>query len=350
MAQLIRYVNPDASDPTPDGTTEAEAYTSLNACEAAEEQDLDAGNNYMTIRCFSSAGTDDTTRVVFLTWTTSATDYIEIVGWDFPANGIFDGTKYVKYHNGTGGATGLSVQEEYVRVNKIQFVVETSGTTSSNALDVTLVGASNEFRVSNCIIKAGATMTGTGTGIGIRINDTDAIVKIWNCVVYGFISASDPTSINFRAVMDLGSASCSIFNCTVFGNNFGIRAGTGIALTAKNCAVFNNTDDWNGNTLTVDYCASDDADVGTNLQDFTAEATDWNAVFTDYANGDVTLKNYTTSPCAVGKGVDDPGAGLYSDDITGYARASTWDIGAFEYVSAGAAAGFMTLNTGYWGP
>jgi hypothetical protein len=36
----------------------------------------------------------------------------------------------------------------------------------------------------------------------------------------------------------------------------------------------------------------------------------------------------------VGTGTDDPGAGLYSDDITGTARTSVWDIGADEYVAA----------------
>jgi hypothetical protein len=35
----------------------------------------------------------------------------------------------------------------------------------------------------------------------------------------------------------------------------------------------------------------------------------------------------------VGEGTDNPGSGLYSDDIIGTARSSPWDIGAFEYTS-----------------
>ena len=99
---------------------------------------------------------------------------------------------------------------------------------------------------------------------------------------------------------------------------------------AYNCIVFNNSDDFKG-TITIDHCASDDLD-GTNPVDISpgaTEADDWEACFTDYANGDFSLKS--DSVC-VGAGVDDPGSGLYSDDILGNTRTSPWDIGAFEYV------------------
>ena len=63
------------------------------------------------------------------------------------------------------------------------------------------------------------------------------------------------------------------------------------------------------------------------------EADDWDAAFTDYSNGDFSVKN--DSSVLYGAGTDNPGAGLYSDDIIDTARSSTWDIGAFEYVAAG---------------
>ena len=36
----------------------------------------------------------------------------------------------------------------------------------------------------------------------------------------------------------------------------------------------------------------------------------------------------------IGVGTDDAGLGLYSDDIEGHTRTSTWDIGADEYIAA----------------
>jgi len=79
--------------------------------------------------------------------------------------------------------------------------------------------------------------------------------------------------------------------------------------------------------MTIDHCCSDDGD-GTNAQgpsggswanEFTTPGTDFSLL----AGGN-----------CVGNGTDDPGAGLYSDDIIGTARNTTWDIGAFEIAAA----------------
>lgn len=65
----------------------------------------------------------------------------------------------------------------------------------------------------------------------------------------------------------------------------------------------------------------------------------------DWAEGTITWNNQNDGCGAVlldgtldGAGTDDPGSGLYSDDITQTARTSTWDIGADEYIAAAAAA------------
>ncbi len=329
-AQIIRYVDPDATGAA-NGTSWTDAYTSLSIWEAAENQDLtDAGGDYMTVYCRSSAGTDDPGGCSIVGWTTGSANYIEIIGSDFPATGIFDGTKY---NLNVTNWDIIACREEYVRFDSLQFVLNVSGTSASIGLQVYGIAAPNDIRISNCIFKAGATMTGTGGSYAILLNNANAVVKIWNCVIYGFISASNPTDAEFAGYAHFFGGAINIYNCTVFGCNFGIKGSA--AVTVKNCAVFNNTDDFSG-AITIDYCASDDGD-GTNAEDFTAEATDWNLVFTDYTTGNVTLKNYTTSPCCVGQGTDDPGAGLYSDDITGAARGSVWDIGAFEYVATGGA-------------
>jgi len=65
-------------------------------------------------------------------------------------------------------------------------------------------------------------------------------------------------------------------------------------MTVKNSAVFNNVgaDFWEA--VTVTYSASDDTKAGTGNIDWDNGATDWDANFVDYAEGDFHLK--TTSP------------------------------------------------------
>ena len=91
-AQVIRYVDPDAAGAA-NGTSWADAYTSLSAWEAAEQTDLVSAGNYHTVYCRSSGGTDDTTPFAINSWTTGSSNYIVIIGSDFPADGVYDNSK-----------------------------------------------------------------------------------------------------------------------------------------------------------------------------------------------------------------------------------------------------------------
>jgi len=287
------------------------------------------GGNYMTVYCRSSNGTANGGCLIN-GWTTGASNYIEMIQVDFPANGIYDATKF----RVTGTNVNLiETYEDYLRFHHLQFEVTATNAGNARGLQCPSMGVENYILVDSCIFKG--VCSGTGLGIGFQSGDADVIVDVVNCVAYGFYIAGDT---NFSGINVAGTG--HIYNCTVHSCTQGI---TGVAGTSVyNCASFNNEDDFAGTIGTIDHCASDDGD-GTNAQDFTAEATDWNKVFTDYANGDVTLKNYTTSPCCVGVGVDAPGGALYSDDIIGTARSTTWDIGAFEYFVTGAT---LTAETG----
>ena len=323
-AQIIRYVDPDAPGPAHDGTSWNDAYLTLSAWELAEQTNLDGANNYMTVYCRSSSGTTDTAECVINGWTTSATDYIEIIGTDFPADGIYDDTKYV-IHNNDDTTTAIRIQENYVRISNLQVLVTTTGGGIKIGIYANVGFAAADIRISNCIFKGIGSGTAGNTGVYIN-NAASSVLTIWNTVIYGFISTDNPGDNDFAGIYQHNGPTTNIYNCTVYGCYNGIQRNISGTLTTKNCAVGNNTDDFAG-TLTIDYCASDDGD-GTNAQapsggnwanEFTTPGTDFSLLV-----GGNCVEN----------GTDNPSAGFYSDDIIGTARSSTWDIGAFEFVAA----------------
>ena len=341
-AEILRYVDTGAvagGNGTTAGTADDgnQAYQTLAQWEAATEQDLtDAGGDFATVHCNRTNGGGVNPNCAINGFTTSEACYIAIYGDDFPTDGIFDNTKF--YSDGGNAKACVSVYDDFVKFINLQFQPTANDVGSTYGITVSLQSAGSVITIDSCIIKG--VCSGEGSSYGVFVNDADSTVNVYNTIVYGFISSDYPADAGFLAIRgDAGIT--NVYNCTVHGNNYGIYR-VGGTLTVKNCAVFNNTNDFNG-TITIDYCASDDGD-GTNAQDFTAEATDWNKVFENYAIGDFRLKDYTTSPCCVGVGTDNPGAGLYSDDIAGTARTSTWDIGAFEYtVGAPPAAGGQVI-------
>jgi len=175
-------------------------------------------------------------------------------------------------------------------------------------------------------------MTGTGTAIGIAWADAGSTVTIYNTVVSGFISASSPADTDFYGCF-LYSGTCYLYNCTLYGNSVGIEAGpfAGVDVTVTNIISGNANDDFvcTLGTITIDYCASDDGD-GTNP--VAPSGGNWANEFVNAAGGNFALK--AGGNCVNG-GTDNPGSGLYLDDIIGTTRVTPWDIGAFEIAGVG---------------
>jgi len=222
-------------------------------------------------------------------------------------------------HNNDTDDVMLRINEDYVRVIDIQLQVTTSSANSRLGFQVDNVGTT-DIRFDSCLVKG--ICSGTGAAYGFQINDSTATVKIYNCIVYNFVSGSDT---HFIGINVANASNCYIYNCTIYGNYYGIKRVLG-TVTTTNCAIGNNTDDIDG-TVTADYNCDDDND-GTNNQ--SPSGGDWDNEFTTPGT-DFSLES--AGNC-VGNGTDDPGGGLYSDDIAGNARSTTWDIGAFEYVGA----------------
>jgi len=324
MAEVLRYVDPDVVGGEGDGTSWEDAYASLNAWEAAEETDLDTANNTHRVLCRSLSGSNDQLICTIAGWTTSVTDYITIEGYDFPTNGIWDDAKYI-IENNDDQSSAIYIQEDYVNVRKLQVLVTCGPDNNRYGILINVIAESNYYEIDSCIIKG--VCSGTGNAYGIYTADADTIANIYNTVAYGFLSGADT---GFFA-MFIGGTTVNIYNCTVSGNYTGIYRSTG-TVTAINCAVFDNVDDFGG-TITVDYCATDEhAGGGTNGVDISGT---WNTTcFTnpeatppDFSVQDADSPVYQTGNGATPKGV-------FTDDIINTTRDAVdlnWDIGAFEY-------------------
>lgn len=317
MAEINTYVDPDAVGGGT-GVDWANAYTSLNAWEAAEETDLPGDGDIHICHVRSSSGGDDTATCVISGWDTDSDNYIEIIcnndatyGYN-RHNGIWDPSKYVL---DVTDDNAISIGDEnYVRLTGLQ-IKRTFGsaqweqTVYCNSWDTT------EYRVAYCIIRSCIDNTSITIDGGAGVN-----IKLYNTLLYG--SGSYGIWISNSPIVE-------IFNCTIAKYvYFGIITPASATVTVKNTTVADCAEgDIDSDCDTIDYCATDDGD-GTNAQTLSGtranDFTDWdNDVFSPVV-GSVQVNN----------GTDNPGSGLYLDDIVEALRVSTWDIGAWEYVAA----------------
>jgi hypothetical protein len=255
------------------------------------------------------SGGPDTTAVVINGFITDATHYLKIIT-DASNRALKTGISASRYILNTGAAAqSIEIVDGHVWVDGLQI----QGNDGKYALYTHDIPAGGWLKVSNCYIT---------NSYGIVQNSANETTYCWNTIFSG----------NNRGT--LGWAGNSYFyNCTKCnGASDGMEFDAGTH-TIINCAVFNNADDFDtaGATVTIDHCASDDGD-GTNDVAESGGGATWTGDFVDAANGDFTLKSTSG---LVGTGTDNPGSGLYSDDIDSVARTSTWDIGADEYVAAG---------------
>ena len=318
---LTRYVDTDVSGGAGDGTSFENAYSCLEDWESSEQCDLtDNGGDVMCVYCKSSSGTDDSNHFTITGWTTGPNCYIEIIGYDFPSDGIWDDSAYVL-------SSRIAVYEDYVRFRKLQIENNATGTDHLSSLFTTSIGTPNYYLIDSCIFKS--TATSTGIVSGIRPSYSSTIMDIVNCVVYGFNVDSSHYGIYCNSCTTV-----NIYNCTVYDCYHGIYEQNG-TVSAYNCAVGNCTDDFYN--VDCSYCCSDDGDGGDSQS---PSGGSWANEFNNTSGGDFSLKSGGN---CVGNGTDDPGSGLYSDDIIDTSRSSTWDIGAFEYEEAEESAGQIII-------
>ena len=332
LTHVVRYVDPNAGGGGT-GLDWTNAYTALQTWNTTEAKNLVTADEYHTVHLRSSGGTADTTPANLTDWVTDATRYVEIMQDDAPSDGIWSDSAYRLYCQGAG-VKSLEITTDNVRVHNMQ--IRTAPTANFQTTRGISVGLNSDsgVQIDSCIVRCSGAL-GSVVEYGIVMLGLSSEVTVYNCIVYSD-SACNSQGYGITAA---NGTSLVVYNSTVYGfYSSGIKDTVGGITTATNCIVATTGDDF-VNSPTVTYCASDDGD-GSNPQD--AVSGDWDNELADANNGDFTL---VAGGNCINNGTDNPGTGLYLDDITGGLRVSTWDIGAFEY---GAVSGSTGTSDWWW--
>ena len=330
MAEILRYVDPNAAA-AGDGTTNALsggncAYVSLNAWEAATQQDLtDAGGDTARVVCSSDdAGAThaaDTTACAIDGWTTGASNYITIKAAS-SHGGKRNATIY-RLETTTAWVNALEIKEDYVRCDGLQ--LKCSGANTQNALHINAAGgATSSIRITNSLAY-NARLVGFNAYNGVHyFNNCIAMA----CGGDGFALASGASSTGY------------FYNCGSVNNaGLGFSVAQFKTMNAKNCYSGGNTGaDFGGSgTLNKTTCHAEDGTGDTT----TAFSTSSGAYFTNVTSGSEDLSIAASSALA-DAGTDLSGDGSWINpngnvDIISVAW-GTWAVGAFEYAAAGGSA------------
>lgn len=340
MAETIYYVDPDVSGGAGDGSTWANAYSSLNAAETAQDGNITAGNAVVFVCGHNGASqtTADTAAVNVFGWTTDADSYVAIRTETADRHtGLWSDAKY---RLTIADSKALQISEDYVRVEGLQVAVTHTSAANQSALYVS-AQATSDIRINDTLVKHAADNTNAQQGIYL----SGGIATVWNCAAYGL-----GTTALFTNGAMVVTGTMTVYSSTLIGGYAGLRVTTGSTCTAKNVYARGGTVSFsNAGTLTATYCASSDLTA----DDFGATGCVVSVAFDTDTFVNVTAGSVDLHLAAdglsplMGAGIDTSGESAplnFTTDFDGQTRDATWDIGADAWVIAGR----TTKNTRAW--
>ena len=349
MADLVYYVDPDVSGGSADGSSWANAYSSLSAAVTARATNLVTATDTHEYRCRSSSGSADTTLVDLGGYTTSSTYYVKFVGYKQNGTDKIPCTGYDTDEYRIGNSSlGYHVSAIDTGGNDSHLFFENMQLFGESASYAGLVGTYDSQSGDDihwqfdkcCLIRQGGVntywlrMSTSGT--------TTGQVVARNCL---FLNDSGST-IRQDFYSDVN---WYIYNCTWISNSAMQCSSWGTHVDFRNNLTWNqNEDDFYQSETpsgTSDYNADnanttpgahdvDLSDYGTGcnngnplphdlFKDIDTSGDPW--VFNDCRPWHTDIVNAATDISGATYGM--------SDDINGATR-SSWDIGFAEYVDS----------------
>jgi hypothetical protein len=206
-------------------------------------------------------------------------------------------------------------------VEGIQISLTTAGAGASG-FRVGTVSTGASIRLSNSIIKC-ATCNQTSAH-GILATGTPAgasTLNVWNTIIYDFINGAN-THNSFLNNDTNWTTNLYNVTCQNSYNCYNRASGTVLAKNAVAQDVGNDG-----------FVGTFDASSNFNASDISSDAPGANSVTGEVAFQDEAGDNFhlaTGDTVAYDTGTNDPGSGLFSDDIDSQSRTNPWSMGADE--------------------
>ncbi|MBU1122130.1 MAG: hypothetical protein ABIH71_01190 [Candidatus Omnitrophota bacterium] len=298
-----------------------EAYTSLNAWEAGEEQDLITNNVIAEVVCYPM--TDSTEVEIAGTWSTSSENYIRIYTHpSFCHTGKWvDASLCYSHVLPVTDNINIYIQESYVRLEGLQIMNQYEDHFGRSVLLHGIGIGSGAINIDRCILKSNGSEACT-SGIYTAFNASGAIVTVTNTLFYDF-----GFNLNSAGWMPVHSGFTAYFyNCMAQNTRNGFFADYDTTnTTVRNCVTVDCTNGFVGTfEAASDYNISDIADDAPGDNSINGVE----PVFVDKDGNDFHLAATDT----VARNAGEDLSGIFTDDIDGDTR-SGWDIGPDDLIS-----------------
>jgi len=323
-SQRYKKIDPDNSSGTD--------FTSIASLEA-ENMDLVTDDVYLDAEFFCTSGTADTsTDTAFNGWESDATRYINLyTNSAYRHPGYWDTSKYRLTASGNYGdaiiIADIGSGDGTIYITGFQLSVTTG---AGNAYCVTVNNIKvAKLRVSYCLMKSASTGA-RAHGMNVSSLASGGEACSFNNILYDF----DNSNSNAIRMGDAGGH----FYCesdTVLNSYTGVRRVSG-DMYVKNCLVKCYGYDTDYTDLTGSFTAEDYNAVSDTSASGAHSRTEQTFTFENEGSDDFRLSSSDTG--AKGYGTSTVHCG-FTDDITGWTRGATWDIGAYQITNRSAGGG-----------
>ncbi|MGW8178092.1 MAG: hypothetical protein ACWGQW_04765, partial [bacterium] len=290
------------------------AYNSLSNWNTGEARTL---SEIEHVYLYSESSAADTSFPVSLSgsWVDSASNYVILEAGD-DHGGVWDDTVYHAVTSATTGSTTMigfgGDVLEHTKIIGLQFYDSSTTHDATNRMFY-FAGDSNAYEISKCIFKGNPSYSVSGYQRNIfyigRASATSGTTKIWNNLFYDWQDAAGVSN-----VMVVNYTAASTLVMSTYNNTFVNIDNYGIYNSTTNVTVYS----YNNGFSSVGVAKNANVSGGTG--DSTSTPT--------FVGGGDNHLNCSTDTTWKANGTNDPGSGLYSDDIDGETRPATWSTGA----------------------